>query len=88
MSTAILLYGMTLLYGVSGTTTLVDISRVLTGAPSPAALLSVTTLVTGLGFKIAAAPFQLWTPDVYQGAATPATAFLSSRSARKRQALL
>lgn len=77
MSTAVLLYGMALLYGVSGATTLSDISRVLTGTPSPAALLSVTMLVAGLGFKIAAAPFQLWTPDVYQGAATPATAFFS-----------
>src|SRR6266699_764119 len=77
MSTAILLYGMALLYGVTGATTLVDISRILTGTPSPAALLSVTMLVAGLGFKIAAAPFQLWTPDVYQGAATPATAFFS-----------
>ena len=77
MSTAMLLYGMALLYGVSGATTLADISRVLTGTPTPAALLSVTMLVAGLGFKIAAAPFQLWTPDVYQGAATPATAFFS-----------
>jgi NADH-quinone oxidoreductase subunit N len=77
MSTAILLYGMALLYGVTGATTLADISRVLTGPASPAALLSVTMLVAGLGFKIAAAPFQLWTPDVYQGAATPATAFFS-----------
>jgi NADH-quinone oxidoreductase subunit N len=77
MSTAVLLYGMALLYGVTGATTLVDISRVLTGTPSPATLLSVTMLVAGLGFKIAAAPFQLWTPDVYQGAATPATAFFS-----------
>ncbi len=77
MSTAVLLYGMALLYGVSGATTLVDISRVLTGTPSPAVLLSVTMLVAGLGFKIAAAPFHLWTPDVYQGAATPATAFFS-----------
>jgi NADH-quinone oxidoreductase subunit N len=77
MSTAMLLFGMALLYGVSGATTLVDISRVLTGTPTPAALFSVTLLVAGLGFKIAAAPFQLWTPDVYQGAATPATAFFS-----------
>jgi NADH-quinone oxidoreductase subunit N len=77
MSTAVLLYGMAMLYGVTGATTLVDISRVLTGTPSPATLLSVTMLVAGLGFKIAAAPFQLWTPDVYQGAATPATAFFS-----------
>src|ERR1700687_978493 len=53
MSTAILLYGMALLYGVTGATTLADISRVLTGTPTPAALLSVTMLVAGLGFKIA-----------------------------------
>ncbi|MDQ3808924.1 MAG: NADH-quinone oxidoreductase subunit N [Chloroflexota bacterium] len=77
MSTAVLLFGMALLYGVSGATTLADISRVLVGTPSPAVLLSMTMLVTGFGFKIAAAPFQLWTPDVYQGAATPATAFFS-----------
>src|SRR5215218_6898395 len=80
MSTAFLLYGMALLYGVTGATTLVDIARVLTGTPSPAALLSVAMLVAGLGFKIAAAPFQLWTPDVYQGAATPATAYFSVAS--------
>jgi NADH-quinone oxidoreductase subunit N len=77
MSTAMLLYGMALLYGISGATTLPDISRVLTAPASPAALLSITLLIAGLGFKIAAAPFQLWTPDVYQGAATPATAFFS-----------
>ena len=80
MSTAVLLYGMALLYGVSGATTLADISKALTGTPSPAALLSVTMLVAGFGFKIAAAPFQLWTPDVYQGAATPATAYFSVAS--------
>jgi NADH-quinone oxidoreductase subunit N len=77
MSTAVLLYGMAMLYGVTGATTLADISRVLVAPASPAALLAVTMLVAGLGFKIAAAPFQLWTPDVYQGAATPATAFFS-----------
>src|SRR5919204_4918481 len=77
MSTAVLLYGFALLYGLSGATTLPDIARVLANTPSPAALLAVTMLVAGLGFKIAAAPFQLWTPDVYQGAATPATAFFS-----------
>jgi NADH-quinone oxidoreductase subunit N len=77
MSTAVLLFGMALLYGVATVTTLSDISRVLTSTPTPAVLLSVTMLIAGLGFKIAAAPFQLWTPDVYQGAATPATAFFS-----------
>ncbi|MBV9358067.1 MAG: NADH-quinone oxidoreductase subunit N [Chloroflexi bacterium] len=80
MSTAVVLYGMALLYGISGATTLNDISQVLTGTPTPAALLSITMLVAGLGFKIAAAPFQLWTPDVYQGAPTPATAFFSVAS--------
>jgi NADH-quinone oxidoreductase subunit N len=71
---------MALLYGVTGATTLSDISRVVTGTPSLAALLSITMLIAGFGFKIAAAPFQLWTPDVYQGAATPATAFFSVAS--------
>jgi len=80
MSTAVLLYGMALLYGLSGATTLADIARVLAGTPTPAALLAITMLVAGLGFKIAAAPFQLWTPDVYQGAPTPATAFFSVAS--------
>jgi NADH-quinone oxidoreductase subunit N len=73
----VLLYGMAMLYGASGATTLSDIAAVLQGQPTPVALLAVTMLVAGLGFKIAAAPFQLWTPDVYQGAATPATAFFS-----------
>src|SRR5207244_13100116 len=54
MSTAVLLYGMALLYGVSGATTLTDIARVLTGSPSPAALLRVTMLIARLGFDIAA----------------------------------
>ena len=77
MSTAVLLYGMALLYGITGATTLDDIARVMTEPATPAALLAISMLVAGLGFKIAAAPFQLWTPDVYQGAATPATAFFS-----------
>ena len=47
--TAVLLYGMALLYGATGATTLVDISKVITGTPTPAALLSVTMLVAGLG---------------------------------------
>lgn len=80
MSTAVLLFGMALLYGVSGATTLGDISAAIQNNPSPAVLLSVTMLVAGFGFKIAAAPFQLWTPDVYQGAPTPATAFFSVAS--------
>lgn len=80
MSTAILLYGMAILYGVTGATTLTDIARVFQQGATPAALLSVSMLVAGFGFKIAAAPFQLWTPDVYQGAPTPVTAFFSVAS--------
>ncbi len=80
MSSAVLLYGMALLYGLTGSTSLTEISRAFAGGASPAALLSITMLVAGLGFKIAAAPFQLWTPDVYQGAPTPATAYFSVAS--------
>lgn len=80
MSSAILLYGMALLYGITGVTSLSDIGRTLTQRATPAVLLSISMLIAGFGFKIAAAPFQLWTPDVYQGAATPVTAFFSVAS--------
>ncbi len=80
MSSAIFLYGIAMLYGATGVTSLAEISRLLSQSPSPVALLAITMLVAGLGFKIAAAPFQLWTPDVYQGAPTPATAFFSVAS--------
>jgi NADH-quinone oxidoreductase subunit N len=80
MSSAILLYGMALLYGITGATSLPAIARAITQQPSLAAVLSMCMLLAGFGFKIAAAPFQLWTPDVYQGAPTPVTAFFSVAS--------
>lgn len=81
MSTSILLFGMALLYGVSGTTNLEGIRRaVQVTGPTPVMLLTIAMLVAGFGFKIAAAPFQLWSPDVYQGAPTPVTAFFSVAS--------
>jgi NADH-quinone oxidoreductase subunit N len=80
MSSAILLFGMALLYGITGSTTLADIARLLTGGASPAAMLAMSMLVAGFGFKISAVPFQMWTPDVYEGAPTPVTAFLSTAS--------
>jgi NADH-quinone oxidoreductase subunit N len=62
-------------------TSLREISRLLTtAAPSPAVLLAMSMVVAGLGFKIAAVPFQMWTPDVYEGAPTPITAFMSVAS--------
>ena len=80
MSSAILLYGLALLYGVTGTTSLGAIASALRGSPSPAVLLSVALVVAGFGFKIAAVPFQMWTPDVYEGAPTPVTAFFATAS--------
>ena len=77
-SLGILLYGMSLLYGLSGSTNLRLIATALAGQESdPRLVLAVVLVVAGLGFKIAAVPFHMWAPDVYEGAPTPITAFLS-----------
>lgn len=82
-ASAILIYGMAWTYGVTGSTNLDDISRRLQttvsgqGHLEPALLLGLLLLVVGLGFKIAAVPFHMWTPDAYDGAPTPVTAFMS-----------
>jgi NADH-quinone oxidoreductase subunit N len=80
MSSAVLLYGLALLYGLTGETRLDAIARELTTATSPALFLALAMLLAGFGFKISAVPFQLWTPDVYEGAPTPVTAYLSVAS--------
>ncbi len=80
MSSAILLYGMALLYGLSGTTELGGIAKTIGERTSPALLLGMSMVAAGFGFKIAAVPFQMWAPDVYEGAPTPVTAFLSVAS--------
>jgi len=80
MSSAVLLYGMALLYGLTGQTRLDAIAREVSSAPSPALLLALTMLLAGFGFKVSAVPFQMWTPDVYEGAPTPVTAYLSVAS--------
>jgi len=83
VSSAVLLYGMTLVFGSTGTTQLGEIAQVVQGISpqavldSPALILGIVLLVAGFGFKIAAVPFQMWVPDVYEGAPTPITAFLS-----------
>ncbi|HZG87355.1 NADH-quinone oxidoreductase subunit N [Paenibacillus sp.] len=81
ISSAFLLYGMSFLYGLSGSTNLLEINMALRtgGIESFSALLYVSffLMLTGLGFKIAAAPFHAWAPDVYQGAATPVAAYLA-----------
>lgn len=76
MASATLLYGMALVYGLTGTTYFDAIAAGLT-AMSPAALMGMVLIAGGLGFKIAAVPFHMWVPDVYEGAPTPITAFLS-----------
>lgn len=80
ISSAVILYGMSFLYGLSGSTNLSDIRQALNaGVDSYSALIYVAffLLLAGFGFKIAAAPFHTWSPDVYQGAPTPVTAFLA-----------
>ncbi len=81
-SSAILLFGLSLLYGLSGTTFLADIkSWDLTALNlNPALGLAIVLLIAGFGFKLAAAPFHMWAPDVYEGAPTPVTAYLSVAS--------
>ena len=86
LASAVLLYGMALVFGYTGKTQLGDIAGVLqsmklsTLASSPALILGIVLLIAGFGFKIAAVPFQMWVPDVYEGAPTPITAYLSVAS--------
>ena len=78
-ASAFLLYGMALIYGASGTTVIADIATRLASAPqnSPLLVLGILLMGVGFAFKVSAAPFHMWTPDVYQGAPTPVTAFMS-----------
>ncbi len=81
VSSAILLYGISLIYGVTGTLNLLHISTAMsTLVTNDALMFGIMLLGAGLCFKIAAAPFHVWTPDVYEGAPTPITAFLSTAS--------
>ncbi len=80
-SSAILLYGVALVYGATGTTSLTGISGFLahnTLFDDGTLLAGFALLVVGLAFKVSAAPFHMWTPDVYQGAPSPITSFMSS----------
>jgi NADH-quinone oxidoreductase subunit N len=82
-SSAFLLYGIALVYGATGSTNISEMVAALQGAVSlerndTFVLAGVAMLLVGLGFKVAAVPFQVWTPDVYQGAPTPVSAFMAS----------
>ena len=81
MSAAFTLFGLSLLYGLSGATNLGRIGAAIHGPRlDPLLLLAIVLTLIGFGFKIAAAPFHLWAPDVYQGAPIPSAAFIASGS--------
>src|SRR6202035_5632033 len=74
-----LLYGASLIYGFTGTTAFSEIATLVGGgaAPSAGVLIGLVFVVVGLAFKVSAVPFHMWTPDVYEGAPTPVTAFFA-----------
>jgi len=86
VASAVLLYGMALVFGFTGKTHLGEIAQVIQAMSlegvlaSPGLVLGIVLMVAGFGFKIAAVPFHMWVPDVYEGAPTPITAYLSVAS--------
>ena len=79
-ASAVMLYGMSLLYGMANSTKLVDISTYLSSGVTSIRALAVFFVVVGFAFKVSAVPFHTWAPDTYEGAPTPVTAFLSVAS--------
>ena len=77
IASSVLLYGIVLIYGVSGSAMLSEVANTFSGGLTPVALLGLVLLISGFAFKLSAAPFHFWTPDAYQGAPTSAAAFLS-----------
>jgi NADH-quinone oxidoreductase subunit N len=79
-ATGFFLYGVALLYGATGSTNVFDIANALSSAThiEPLAYVAVALIFTGLGFKVACAPFHIWAPDVYEGAPSPVVAFMST----------
>ena len=79
LASGILLYGISLLYGFTGTMSFTGLAAAFgRGAPSLGLLFGLVFVLAGLAFKISAVPFHMWTPDVYEGAPTPVTAFFAS----------
>ena len=84
LSTAVMLYGMSLIYGVTGSLNLSEIGRALSGTlptgQEPLVLAAILFVVSGFAFKVSAVPFQFWAPDTYEGAPVPVAAFLATAS--------
>ncbi len=78
LSSGMLLYGASLLYGFAGTVSFAGIAETINGKASLGAVFGLVFLMAGLAFKMSAVPFHMWTPDVYEGAPTPVTAFFAS----------
>ncbi|MFN3818658.1 NADH-quinone oxidoreductase subunit NuoN [Blastomonas sp.] len=78
LASGILLYGMSLLYGFTGTTSFIGIQTAFADGVSTGALFGIVFVLSGLAFKISAVPFHMWTPDVYEGAPTPVTTFFAT----------
>jgi NADH-quinone oxidoreductase subunit N len=79
-ASAVMLYGMSLLYGVTNSTLLTDIGASISGELTAVRILAIVFIVVGFAFKVSAVPFHTWAPDTYEGAPTPVTAFLSVAS--------
>jgi NADH-quinone oxidoreductase subunit N len=78
-ATAFFLYGIALTFGATGTTNITEIAAMLPQSPTPGfAILAIAMVLIGIGFKVSAAPFQVWTPDVYEGAPSPVVALMST----------
>ncbi len=79
LSSGMLLYGASMIYGFAGTTSFTALAKVLTGAGTPSAglIIGIVFVTVGLAFKVSAVPFHMWVPDVYEGAPTPVTAFFA-----------
>jgi len=78
LSSGMLLYGASLIYGFAGTVSFDGIAKALNGPPGIGAVFGLVFLMAGLSFKMSIVPFHMWTPDVYEGAPTPVTAFFAS----------
>ena len=89
LSSGMLLYGASLIYGFAGTTSFAGIINVVHGGTLPVGLLfGMVFVIVGLAFKVSAVPFHMWTPDVYEGSPTPVTAFFASAPKVAAMALL
>ena len=90
LASALLLYGISQVYGLTGTTRFDEISQALAATTdmSPGMLVGLMLIIAGLGFKVAAVPFHMWAPDAYEGAPTPITAYLAVGSKAAAFALI